>query len=88
MISGLPATRLSRRISAGIVASITASLGFWSARLLRLLVPLAIGAPPSPRSASTRTRGVQLRDYFKVNTDHKVIGIQYCARLLFFSSAG
>ena len=57
-------------------------------RLLRLLVPLGLRrARRSPRTTPA-TAPTRWQDYFRVNTDHKVIGIQYICTTFFFFMAG
>ncbi|MET0926128.1 MAG: cbb3-type cytochrome c oxidase subunit I, partial [Solirubrobacterales bacterium] len=71
-----------------IVPAITAPLGF--------LVGLgafdywfrwAVGAPTVPEDHSQHG-ATSWRDYFKFNTDHKVIGIQYIVTTFFFFLVG
>jgi cytochrome c oxidase subunit I len=47
----------------------------------------AVGAPTQPEDHSGHGAH-SWRDYFRVNTDHKVIGIQYLATTIFFFLAG
>ncbi|TMK73961.1 MAG: cytochrome c oxidase subunit I, partial [Actinobacteria bacterium] len=48
----------------------------------------AIGAPTIPEDHSNHG-AYSWRDYFKFNTDHKVIGIQYiCTTFVFFFIGG
>ncbi len=47
----------------------------------------AIGAPTQPEDHSGHG-AYSWKDYFRVNTDHKVIGIQYIATTIFFLFAG
>src|SRR5213593_3486360 len=47
----------------------------------------AIGAPTKPEDHSGHG-AYSWRDYFRVNTDHKVIGIQYLTTTIFFFLAG
>jgi cytochrome c oxidase subunit I len=47
----------------------------------------AIGAPTQPEDHSGHG-AYSWRDYFRVNTDHKVIGIQYLTTTIFFFLAG
>ena len=56
-------------------------------RLLRLLVPLGRGRADHPRGP-LRPRRHSWQDYFRVNTDHKVIGLQYICTTFFFFVAG
>jgi cytochrome c oxidase subunit I len=46
----------------------------------------ASGAPTIPEDHSGHG-ATNWRDYFRVNTDHKVIGIQYIVTTFFFSSS-
>ena len=50
-------------------------------------VRYAIGAPTEPEDHSGHG-AYSWRDYFRVNTDHKVIGMQYLATTIFFFLAG
>src|ERR671938_709705 len=50
-------------------------------------VRYAIGAPTVPDDHSGHG-AYSWRDYFRVNTDHKVIGMQYLATTIFFFLAG
>ena len=50
-------------------------------------VRYAIGAPTEPEDHSGHG-AYSWRDYFRVNTDHKVIGMQYLATTIFFFIAG
>ncbi len=50
-------------------------------------VRYAIGAPTVPEDHSTHG-GRTWKDYFRPNTDHKVIGIQYLVTTIFFFLAG
>jgi cytochrome c oxidase subunit 1 len=50
-------------------------------------VRYAIGAPTQPEDHSGHG-AYSWRDYFRVNTDHKVIGIQYLTTTIFFFLAG
>src|ERR671910_1844287 len=50
-------------------------------------VRYAIGAPTQPEDHSGHG-AYSWRDYFRVNTDHKVIGVQYVATTIFFLLAG
>ena len=57
-------------------------------RLLRLLVPLD-RRTPNPTGRPLRHGAISWRDYFRVNTDHKVIGVQYLVTTFsFFFIAG
>src|SRR5881392_2781831 len=47
----------------------------------------AVGAPTAPEDHSSHG-AYSWRDYFRVNTDHKVIGMQYLATTIFFFLAG
>ena len=72
-----------------IVSLIAAPLFFLvGLGVVRLLVLLGVGPARRGRRttpATARTRG---SDYFKVNTDHKVIGIQYVVTSFFFMLVG
>src|SRR3989442_14286963 len=50
-------------------------------------VRYSIGAPTEPEDHSGHG-AYSWRDYFRVNTDHKVIGMQYLATTIFFFLAG
>src|SRR5919106_942889 len=50
-------------------------------------VRYAIGAPTQPEDHSGHG-AYSWKDYFRVNTDHKVIGVQYVATTIFFLLAG
>jgi cytochrome c oxidase subunit I len=50
-------------------------------------VAYALGQPTQPEDHSGHG-AYSWRDYFRVNTDHKVIGIQYVATTIFFFLAG
>jgi len=50
-------------------------------------VRYAIGAPTRPEDHSGHG-AYSWRDYFRVNTDHKVIGVQYVATTIFFLLSG
>ncbi len=50
-------------------------------------VRYAIGSPTAPEDHSSHG-AYSWRDYFRVNTDHKVIGIQYVSTTIFFFLAG
>ena len=59
----------------------------WSGWGLRLLVLLGVRAPT--RLESHANHGAySWKDYFKVNTDHKVIGVQYVVTSFFFLLVG
>jgi len=47
----------------------------------------AFGAPTAPEDHSGHG-GKTWRDYFRINTDHKVIGVQYLVTTIFFLLAG
>ncbi len=57
-------------------------------RSLRLLAVLHLGAPDEARTTMRATAPTAGSDYFKVNTDHKVIGVQYLATTFFFFVVG
>ena len=72
-----------------IVPAITAPLGFIvGIGCFRLLAWLGAGASrPVPRTTPT-TAPTSWRDYFRFNTDHKVIGIQYIVTTFVFFFIG
>ena len=51
-------------------------------RRLRLLVLLGVGQARRGPRTTPRTAPTRWKDYFRVNTDHKVIGIQYVGHLV------
>ena len=68
-----------------IAAPLFFLVGLGRLRLLVLLGGRAARRGPRTTRATARTRW---RDYFKVNTDHKVIGIQYVVTSFFFMLVG
>src|SRR5215212_3176781 len=73
-----------------IVPAITAPLGFLvGIGCFDYWLRWAVGAPTFPVEREHENHGAySLRDYFKVNTDHKVIGIQYLVTTFFFFVVG
>ena len=57
-------------------------------RRLRLLVLLGVGPADAPGGPLEPRRDAAGSDYFRVNTDHKVIGIQYVVTSFFFMLVG
>ena len=57
-------------------------------RLLRLLVATGPRGKPTSSTTTPTTARTRWKDYFKVNTDHKVIGIQYICTSFFFLFVG
>jgi len=91
LISGLPAIQTEQTgYPQVIVASITASLGFLiGIGCFDYWFRWAVGAPTFPKEREHENHGAySWRDYFKVNTDHKVIGIQYLCTTFFFFFVG
>ncbi len=79
-ISGLPAFQTEQTgYPQMIVPAITAPLGFLiGIGCFDYWFRWAVGAPTFPKEREHENHGAySWRDYFKVNTDHKVIGIQY-----------
>ena len=79
------------RLPAGDRPAITAPLGFLvGIGCFDYWFRWAIGAPTFPKEREHENHGAySWRDYFKVNTDHKVIGIQYiCTTFVFFLIGG
>ncbi|MBA3383146.1 MAG: cytochrome c oxidase subunit I [Actinobacteria bacterium] len=72
-----------------VVGALTmAPLGFLSGiGAFDYWVSYAIGRPTRPEDHSSHG-AYSWKDYFKVNTDHKVIGIQYVTTTIFFFLAG
>src|SRR5688500_15289151 len=72
-----------------VVAALTmAPLGFLSGLgAFDYWVSYAIGRPTAPEDHSAHG-AYSWKDYFRVNTDHKVIGIQYVTTTIFFFLAG
>src|SRR6266513_4388353 len=88
-ISGLPLTETTQTgYPQLIVASITGPLGFLAGLgAFDYGLRWAIGAPTIPEEH--KGHGAHSwRDYFKFNTDHKVIGIQYIVTSFFFFFVG
>jgi len=78
----LPALHLARRDPDGLADRGAAQFLIGSAALTIGL--LGDRRPTVPRT--TQATGAQLEDYFRVNTDHKVIGIQYTVTSFFSCS--
>jgi cytochrome c oxidase subunit 1 len=72
-----------------VVATLTAApIGFLAGLgALDYWVRYAVGAPTIPEDHSTHG-GRTWKDYFRPNTDHKVIGVQYVVTTIFFFVAG
>ena len=71
-----------------IVPAITGPLGFlWGLGNFDYWLRWCTGAPTIPDDHSDHG-ATSWRDYFKVNTDHKVIGIQYIVTTFFFFLVG
>ncbi|MFL6012366.1 MAG: cbb3-type cytochrome c oxidase subunit I, partial [Gaiellaceae bacterium] len=71
-----------------VAALIAAPIGFLAGiGAFDYWVRYAIGAPTVPEDHSGHG-AYSWRDYFRVNTDHKVIGMQYLATTIFFFLAG
>ena len=72
-----------------VVATLTAApIGFLAGiGAFDYWVRYAIGAPTVPEDHSTHG-GRTWQDYFRPNTDHKVIGVQYLVTTIFFFVAG
>src|ERR671910_523712 len=72
-----------------VVAALTmAPLGFLSGLgAFDYWVSYAIGRPTAPEDHSAHG-AYSWKDYFRINTDHKVIGIQYVTTTIFFFLAG
>ncbi len=90
-ISGLPAFQTQPTgYPQVIVPAITAPLGFLiGIGCFDYWFRWAIGAPTFPKEREHENHGAySWRDYFKVNTDHKVIGIQYLVTTFFFFFVG
>src|SRR6478752_3663016 len=90
-ISGLPAFQtVQTGYPQVIVPAITAPLGFLiGIGCFDYWFRWAIGAPTFPAEREHENHGAYTwRDYFKVNTDHKVIGIQYLVTTFFFFFIG
>src|SRR5213592_3596980 len=91
-VSGLPAFQtVQTGYPQVIVPLITAPLGFLvGIGCFDYWLRWAIGAPTFPKEREHENHGAySIGDYFKVNTDHKVIGIQYiCTTFVFFLIGG
>ncbi len=86
-ISGLPIWQTEQTgYPHVVVPAITAPLGFLiGIGCFDYWFRWAVGAPTFPAEREHENHGAySLRDYFKVNTDHKVIGIQYLVTTFFF----
>ncbi len=71
-----------------VAALIAAPIGFLAGiGAFDYWVRYAIGEPTQPEDHSGHG-AYSWRDYFRVNTDHKVIGMQYLATTIFFFLAG
>src|ERR671936_2801548 len=92
LISGLPATQTSQTgYPQLIVAMITGPFGFLiGLGAFDYWFRWAAGRPTYPKELEHKDHGAySWRDYFKFNTDHKVIGIQYiCTTFVFFFVGG
>src|SRR5262245_36797682 len=84
-LSGLPLTQTEETgYPQVIVAAITAPLGFLAGiGGFDYWLRWARGAPTIPEDHSGHG-AYSWKDYFKFNTDHKVIGIQYICTSFFF----
>ncbi len=70
------------------VMLITAPLGFlWGVGVFDYWIDWALGRPTKPEDHSDHGAR-SWHDYFRVNTDHKVIGIQYIVTTFFFFFLG
>src|SRR5919204_3276628 len=91
-VSGLPAFQTEQTgYPQVIVPAITAPLGFLvGIGCFDYWLRWAVGAPTFPKEREHDDHGAySWHDYFKVNTDHKVIGIQYiCTTFIFFLIGG
>src|SRR5215204_4827323 len=90
-VSGLPAFQTEQTgYPQVIVPAITAPLGFLAGiGCFDYWLRWAVGAPTFPAEREHEDHGAySWRDYFKVNTDHKVIGIQYLCTTFFFFFVG
>jgi len=90
-VSGLPAFQtVQTGYPQVVVPAITAPLGFLiGIGCFDYWFRWAIGAPTFPAEREHENHGAySWRDYFKVNTDHKVIGIQYLVTTFFFFVVG
>jgi cytochrome c oxidase subunit 1 len=90
-ISGLPIWQTEQTgYPHVVVAAITSSLGFLiGIGTADYWLRWAVGASTFPKEREHENHGAySWHDYFKVNTDHKVIGIQYLVTVFFFFFAG
>jgi cytochrome c oxidase subunit 1 len=90
-VSGLPAFQTQQTgYPQVIVPAITGPLGFLvGIGCFDYWFRWAVGAPTFPEEREHENHGAySIRDYFKVNTDHKVIGIQYLVTTFFFFFVG
>jgi cytochrome c oxidase subunit I len=90
-VSGLPAFQTEQTgYPQVVVPAITAPLGFLiGIGCFDYWFRWAVGAPTFPAEREHENHGAySVRDYFKVNTDHKVIGIQYLVTTFFFFFVG
>ena len=71
-----------------IALLVTPLFFFVGPRRVRLLVLLGGGPPDAARRTTPATARRRWQDYFRVNTDHKVIGIQYTVTSFFFLFVG
>jgi cytochrome c oxidase subunit 1 len=92
VLSGLPATQTAQTgYPQLIVAMITGPLGFLvGLGAFDYWLRWAVGGPDYPHELEHKDHGAtSWKDYFKFNTDHKVIGIQYiCTTFIFFFIGG
>ena len=90
-VSGLPTWQTEQTgYPQVIVPAITGPLGFLiGIGCFDYWFRWAVGAPTFPAEREHENHGAySWRDYFKVNTDHKVIGIQYLCTTFFFFFVG
>src|ERR671918_585265 len=90
-ISGLPIWQTEQTgYPQVVVPAITAPLGFLiGIGCFDYWFRWAVGGPTFPKEREHEDHGAYTwRDYFKVNTDHKVIGIQYLVTTFFFFFVG
>src|ERR687892_211619 len=90
-ISGLPIWQTEQTgYPQVVVPAITAPLGFLiGIGCFDYWFRWAVGGPTFPTEREHEDHGAYTwRDYFKVNTDHKVIGIQYLVTTFFFFFVG
>ena len=92
VLSGLPATQTAQTgYPQLIVGMITGPLGFLAGLgAFDYWLRWAVGGPDYPAELEHKDHGAtSWRDYFKFNTDHKVIGVQYvCTNIIFFMIGG